>query len=68
MPWQRAACSELKCAIPFCRRLAVGIHLLVRSGTVCWNQRMRPGPQGPDIRLVTGLSAGLPVDGRSEYS
>jgi hypothetical protein len=34
MPWQRAACSGLKCAIPLWA-LAGGIHLPVRSGTMC---------------------------------
>src|SRR5689334_11187394 len=50
MPWQRAACSGLSCAIPL-QVAAAGIHLPVRSGTVCWNQQMRPGPQVPGIRF-----------------
>jgi hypothetical protein len=71
MPWQRAACSGLKCA-SLCGWLAVGIHLPVRSRTVCWNQRMRPGPQVPGIRfgdwlvrraIRAGWEIGAPMSG-----
>jgi len=50
MPWQRAACSGLKCAIP----LQVACSRNPPAGQVrdcVLEQRMRPGPQVPDIRF-----------------